>query len=722
MQKLQNCFDSIIQSIEQQKLKLTFDLLVKLLSQTQNQQLKEQLGSLKSTYKNMLYYLSENIKDPEIDKIHKILLRSLYKIADIALWQIKSANNNSIFYKQRRNYYFGIKNTSDELINALRIRSKNFLLKSQYKNDKKYIEEKENLNCKIFKKILLDDYWTTEEKNKWSKVIFNSSEKIISCLIITAITLNLLETFDERKAILLLETIQNKHNEISERALVGIILFLRKYNYRIHLYSEIIERLNCLAENPNFVKRVCYVLLQFISSKETEKITRKITDELIPEIIQKAGIKIRDNSKIQNLLNDNEISDKNPEWHRLIDESGIGEKLREISEWQIEGADVMHSSFTHLKNYTFFDEMSNWFIPFTTPSEAVDNQELMQLVNILKMSTFLCNSDKYSFYLSVSQMPENTRKIIVKQFSEEVNNMSSIKDEDFFSASQTVNYLTRQYIQDLYRFYKLHPEKQGFEDIFEFQPEFYNVPIIYQLVSNQNDLTIIGEYYFNKNHFEIAVDIYDKLLKNSPDKDILYQKKGYCLQMMGQLCASLNTYLKAELLNTDHFWTIKKIAYLYRILKNYKEALYYYKKAEQLSPENLSIQLNIGHCFFEIGEFENALKYYFKIEYLSENKEKVWNPIAWCSLLTGRYKQAIKFFNKIIEKTPTSADYINAAHVQLVMENIKEAIRLYRLAIYKENYSYEEFTRIFSNDISYLIKAGIKIKNIQLIIDACYLL
>lgn len=720
MHKIQNCFNNIIQSIEQHRLKSAFDLIVDLLSQVQNWQLQEQLGSLKSTYVSMLYYLSENIKDPESEKIYQILLRSLYQIVDIALWQIKSANNDSLFYKQRRNSNFSTTKTSDELINTLKIISKN-KLSSSHENIKKKILEKENLNCEIFQKIWIDDYWTTEEKNKWAKIIKYSNENILSCLIVSALTLNLLETFDEKKAILLLEITQNEHAEISERALVGVILFLRKYNNRIHLYAEIVEHLNCLAENSKFIRKICYILIQFISSKETEKITRKITEELIPEIIQKTGMKIGNKLKISNTLNETEISDKNPEWHNLVDELSIEEKLQEISEWQIEGADVMHSSFIHLKNYSFFKEISNWFIPFTTPIEALDDQELMQLVNVLKTSTFLCNSDKYSFYFSVSQMPENARKIMIKQFSVEASAMA-IKEKDFFDSSQIISYFTRQYIQDLYRFYKLHPERQGFEDIFEIQPEFYKVSFIYKLIGDENNLSIIGEYYFNKNYFEIAVDIYDKLLQSNPNKDILYQKKGYCLQMMGQFCASLNAYQKADLLNANYFWTIKKIAYLYRVLKNYKEALYYYKKAEQLNPKNLSIQLNMGHCYLEIGEFEKALKYYFKVEYLAENKEKVWNPIAWCSLLTGRYQQAMNFFNKIIKNNPTAMDYFNAGHVQLAIKNLKEAIYFYKLAIEKENYSYEEFVKIFSKDVSYFIKAGIKIKNIHFIIDACYLI
>jgi tetratricopeptide (TPR) repeat protein len=432
----------------------------------------------------------------------------------------------------------------------------------------------------------------------------------------------------------------------------------------------------------------------------------------------KISPKIGNRINLSELMNETGTDDKNPEWQNRIEKAGLQDKLQELSELQMEGADVMHSSFVHLKNYPFFNEPSNWFAPFTPPVEAIGDKDLMQLADVLMASAMLCNSDKYSFYLSVSQMPENYRKMMIGQFSKETDAVKEILKDNLQDETKMINYHARQYIQDLYRFYKLHPRRKDFDDIFEIKPEFYKVPLINQLIKDNDSLFIIGEYYFNKNYFEDAVDVFDMLLQVDPNNDILYQKKGYCLQMMGKPNEALNAYQKAELLNANSSWTIKKLAHCHRLLRQPQDALHYYKKAEQLNPDNLMIQLNIGHCYLELKNYDQALKYYFKVEYLIKNKEKAQRAIGWCSFLVGKYQQALDYFNKTIENNPTPVDYLNVGHVHLVLGNNKDAIRLYKLALEKGNYTFDEFVDIFSHDIPDLIVAGINEKDIPFVLDS----
>jgi tetratricopeptide (TPR) repeat protein len=724
-QETQKYFEEIMGSLEQKRLKHVFDLLQSLFSHLQNWQLQEKLNSLQDTYKMMLRYQIEGVNDPGREKVYRNLVRSVYQIADAAVLEIKSSNDNSLFYERRRACRYYVPETPGELIRTLEdILGKITLLNLLEEDDAEKIQrmkdlekQKENLGCKIFYAVWLSNAWTSDEKKQWSNVLNQPDLFSFPSLIITGITLNLLETFDEKKAVLLFETAQNKDEEIRERALTGIVLFLRKYNDRLYLYPEIKERLNLLAEDPKFIRRIRHILLQFILSRETEKITRKITDELIPEMVKispKTGNKIN----LSELMSEAGIDDKNPEWQSKIEKAGLQDKLQELSELQMEGADVMHSSFIHLKNYPFFSEPGNWFVPFSIPAEAIGNEELTRLSDVLAASTILCNSDKYSFYLSVSQMPENYRKMMIGQFSKETDNIKEILKEDLQDESKTINYRARQYIQDLYRFYKLHPARKGFEDIFEIKPEFYKVPLINQLIKDNDSLLIIGEYYFTKNYFEDAVDVFNMLLQTDPNNDILYQKKGYCQQMTGNQNGALDAYQKAELLNANSSWTIKKLAHCHRILRQPQDALHYYKKAEQLNPDNLTIQLNIGHCYLELKNYDQALKYYFKVEYLIKNKGKAWRAIGWCSFLVGKYRQALDYFNKTIESNPTSTDYLNAGHAHLALRNNKEAVRLYKLALEKGNHTPDEFIDLFSNDIPDLIAAGINEEDIPFILDS----
>ncbi|MDR2682519.1 MAG: tetratricopeptide repeat protein [Dysgonamonadaceae bacterium] len=726
-QEIQDYSDKITRSLEQKKGKQVFDLLHPLLAKLQNWQLHEQLQSLEETYQTMLHYLAEGMQDPSREKVYAGLIRSLYQITDTAIFQIKTANDNALFYERKRAYRLYVQETTAQLIAELEDKTGQMALLSLADGEEhipKWKEldlQKELLVRKLFYNVWVSDPWTNDEKNHWSSLLSTPPDaEHLPSLIVTGLTLNLLEVFDEKKAMLLLEAIQNANDEVRERALTGTVLFLRKYDYRLPAYPAICEHIRQLADDPKCIRKIRHILLQFILSRETEKITRKINSELLPELMKKMGSKGNIQTKLMDWMADTGLDEKNPEWQTIIEQSGLEDQFREISELQLEGADVMHSSFIHLKNYPFFNEPSNWFLPFTIPGGGIEDKLLARLAKVLENSTLLCNSDKYSFYLSVSQMPEMYRKRVIEQFSAESDALREIREEELPDASKTIDFRARQYIQDLYRFYKLHPRRNDFEDIFDRQPEFYQVPSINRLMEDQESLSIIGEYYFNKNYFEEANDIFDRLLQTDSNNDVLYQKKGYCLQILGKLEEALDAYQKAELLNANHSWTIKKLAHLHRILKHTKDALLYYKKAEQLNPDNLSIQLSIGHCYLELKEYEQALKYYFKVEYLTRNKEKAWRAIAWTSFRMGKYPQAEDYFHKLIESAPHFTDYLKAGHVQLASGRTKEAIRLYQSALEAGKQSPEEFAAAFAGDIPDLVEAGVAQENIPFILDCVF--
>jgi tetratricopeptide (TPR) repeat protein len=649
-------------------------------------------------------------------------LRAIYQVADAVQFQIRTKIDSSFFYERKRFYMQHFPETPDQMLHTLDdIMGKISLLSLLEEPDDnsewiQFERKKEQTIREVFYLILLSASWDAADHKRWSTALNNPEYPLmLSSLIITALTLNLLETFDEQKALLLFESAENENEEIKFRALTGIVLFLRKYDKRLYLYPAINNRLQHLAESAGFIKHIQHILLQFIFSRETEKITRRITEEIIPEMLKvspKFGHK-----KWEDWMSEPASNEPNPEWQNLIKEAGVEDKMIEISELQMEGADVMHSSFIHLKNYPFFTELSNWFLPFSILSDFMHDKEMRGLFKTLSKSGMVCNSDKYSLYLTIAMMPERERKIVMGQLSTESEAVREMLKEETITSSKRINTIIRQYVQDLYRFYKVHPGRKDFTDIFEAKPEFYQVPSIARLIGNKENLSIIGEFYFNKNYFEEAADIYTLLLKESPDNHVLYQKKGYCLQMLGYTKDALDVYLNAEVFDANNPWIIKKLAHCYRLLKQPEEALLYYKKAERMNPDNLSIQLNIGHCYLELKNYSEALKSYFKVEYLDKNKSKTWRPIAWCSFLTGKYEQAWEYFKKIMESNPNATDYLNAGHTQLALKNNKEAVRLYGLSVKHPENSQEKFMEAFANDIPDIVGAGVDAQDIPFILD-----
>jgi len=723
-QELKSLFQKITEALEQKHLKEVFDGVSLLLSNVSNWQLNEKFSEWQDNYKRMLLYLSEGVNDPEQEKIYTDLLRSVYQLTDQTIMEVKTCHFSSYPYELRRSLPFNVPETSEQLIDSMNDWVGKFTLldlmeagEEKIESCRKMDEEREEIEAKIFRKIWLSNLWNPEEHNRWLQVLNNKLFPQSSlCLIISAITLNLEEIFDERKAQVLLDACEHEQEELRQRALTGLLLFLRRYDKRLYLYPGINNRLQYLAEQKQFIKDVRYIIQQFIESKETEKITRIMKEEIIPGMMK---ISPRLNNKIQmdELFGETGFDEKNPEWHDLLEEAGLSDRLQEFTEMQIAGADVMLSSFIHLKDFPFFREIHNWFIPFVSSSLIMENPDISDFFKILFNSNLLCNSDKYSFYFSISQIPGSYKNRAKKYSADSGAIQEMLQEEMPDNPLNKIHPAARMYIQDLYRFYKLFPRHNDFDDIFETKPEFYKVPSIARFISDRESRTIIGEYYFQRNHFTEAADIFDNLLRDYPNDETLLQKKGYCLQMLGNLEEALSTYLKADLLNSNNSWTINKLAYCYRALKQPQEALEYYSKAAALNPDSMSIQLHIGHCYLELKNYSEALKCYFKVEYLSNGKEKAWRPIAWCSFLIGKYNEAMDYYTKILESNPNSIDYLNAGHVKLAMGKNKDALNLYRQALNMQDNSIEKFLESFTSDIPDLLQAGVKPENIPILLD-----
>ena len=398
--------------------------------------------------------------------------------------------------------------------------------------------------------------------------------------------------------------------------------------------------------------------------------------------------------------------------------------MEEFSELQMEGADVFMGSFAMLKTFPFFNELSNWFMPFfpgnpeITSSLDFSDPVNKHLVEAVSKAPILCNSDKYSFCFSIQSLPKENREFLMKGINAEMDQLKEIQeDEIILDPVKKAEFISNQYIQDLYRFYKLFPRKMEFEDIFNWRFDFHNKLAPGNILQEDAKvLRSIAEYYFAKNYFEEAVEIYNHLLTNEKTGE-LYQKIAYCHQKTGNFEKALEGYLKAELYEINQLWNVKKIALCYRYLKQPDKALEYYKAAEKIDPDSLNNHLNIGHCLLELDEYEEALKVYFKVEYLDPGNKKVWRPIAWCSFLSGKKEQAEKYLLMLIDNEPNKHDLMNMGHVQWSIGNRKEALDFYQKAISKDGFSEAEFLDVFEEDLPHMLKQGVDGEDVPIMLD-----
>lgn len=243
------------------------------------------------------------------------------------------------------------------------------------------------------------------------------------CLFVSAVTLSLMECFDLRKIMWLLDAYRHTNVNVSQRALVGAMIIFHIYRNRLTFYPELIKRVDLLEEIPWFIEDVARIYRQMLLCQETEKIDKKMREEIIPEMLK--NVSSMKNMRFGFEENDEENDDKNPDWEDAFEKSGLGDKLREMNELQLEGADVYMSTFAALKSYPFFREVHNWFYPFSKQQSNVF-KSLKQagnsgssLLDLILQSGFFSNSDKYSLFFTIHQLPKMQQDMMLSQLNEQ---------------------------------------------------------------------------------------------------------------------------------------------------------------------------------------------------------------------------------------------------------------------------------------------------------------
>lgn len=724
-------YESIGQNLASRKLKPAFDKIEKLIHDTGLVLYLDEWRNLEQTYNYMLKYTVEGIQDPERQKVYQKLIVSVFSLLDKIKEDYLLQSSPAIYYEKKRGFDRGALQKESLIAELEDYYLQKELVSLVDETEVQSASKKADAHAHQQKIVSLFYYvWSTAKFNNEDVTLlksFYNSELIAlpyKSLMVSGIFLSLLNHFDETKFELLFEAFDRDELEINQRALVALLVLFFKYDSRLPFYKTINSRFQLLNENPEFKKNLERVLLQLIRSKETEKIQKKISDEIIPEMI-KISPNLKDKINLDSLMDDSLGEDKNPEWEKIFEDSpGLMNKMEEFSELQMEGADVFMGSFAMLKMFPFFSEFANWFMPFFSNnpdiSLLVDEKDEVnaRFLKAIDSAPILCNSDKYSFCFSIQNLPAENREFMAEGMNAEMAQFNELQnDDELTEPGKKAGFISNQFVQDIYRFFKLHPRKADFDAIFDWRFDFHNKSIFGDLIGEDDRLMRnIAEYYFSKNYFEEAAEVFEQLLLREKSGE-LYQKLGFCWQKRGDFQKALEFYKKAELFELNQKWNWNKIALCYRNLKQPEKALEYYRQVENIDEDNLNIQLNIGHCLLELERFDEALKTYFKVEYLSPGNKKVWKPIAWCSFVSGKLEQAEKYFNKLIESEPNKHDLMNMGHVQWSLGKRKEALEYYKQSITQTEFTETEFFEVFEEDLPYLESQGINSEDVPIMLD-----
>lgn len=726
-QSIKEQHENIVNLLKEQRLKEAQTQLSAMLTACSDSSLHQRLIQAQTSYQYMLQYMRQGVNDPERDKLYLILQAETWDIAN----QAKANMLDGVSYRYYQTLHAANKRNEPIPLTTHLHTLENFeddmaicLLMPDYQQRLNELTNKvEETNRHLFLTTWGNTTWSKETAAQAQAYLTSQQLRPIDLsLFVSAVTLSLTECFDIRKCLWLIDAYQTTNPMVSLRALVGLVLTLYTHESQAALYPELTARLSLLSGEPAFRKDITHIYIQLLQSKETENVDKKMREEIFPEVMRSVNMMRGMKFGFEDPVEEN---DQNPDWEKALNDKTFNEKLRQMGELQMEGADLHYSTFASLKSTPFFSNPSNWFYPFDLQHPAIlklfgfNLKESNRLVKTLLQSGFFCESDKYSLCFTMTLLSPAQRSKMLEQFDQQLPEKMTDK-ENLKSIQEYANrreVISQLYIQDIYRFYKCSQRKNELRDIFKEELALHRLQLLKGALGQTEALTEAANFLFRKEHYTEALSIY-RLLADRHEADVdVWQKTGFCLQKEKRYHEAIEAYSKADILKPDHIWTLRHLATCHRQLRNYEQALEYYRKVEAIQPENLNLLFLMGSCLAELQHYDEALQYFFKMDFMESNCLKAWRAIAWCSLICGKTEQAARYYEKILNTDKTVAtDYLNAGHTAWIQGDTDRAATLYGQAL-SASEGTANFLEMFHKDREILIHLGIQRKGIPLMID-----
>lgn len=645
------------------------------------------VAQAESTYRYMLDYFSRGLADPGRGEMLASLRHEILDIAQKIDKDSAASDSPELYFSTLRmcrlrpasireviGKTVELKATADLALGAGRYPDSVMV---------QIVEEEE----KLFNILWTSDSLQANDYAAAESAVINASVPFTSAAVIVAAAgLSLMRYYSRDPLLLLISLAKASDHRISARALVCLILALGRWPKETADDVQVMDALKTLPDLDGMPERIRKTVMTIVRTRDTDRVSRKMQREVIPGLMQ-FGPDILKRLKESSEESSFSELEANPEWEELLRDSGLEEKLRELTEMQSDGADVMMVAFSNLKNFPFFRQIRNWMLPFTVQHPMLRSLHTVDddgVSSMLEMSGLMCDSDKYSFAFSLASMPSAQRGMMLSQMHAQTEQMKEqIRDLKALRAGGEFEEALTAFSRDLYRFHKLFPKRAEFFDPFAGALDFTALPVISDVLESTDDVAAVAEFYFKRGYYVEALPLLQTVARSSSSGPHIWEKIGFSLEKTSDVSHdAIEAYMKAQLFNPDSRWIARRLGICYRREGDYRNALEYLEMAR---PEDgafdRSLSLLIADTLMEAGKWDEALHELYRVDYEAPDDPEVIRRMARCAFRSGDLEKAGSLMDQISGIDMKEEDYRMMGHLAFLRKDLKEASRLYRLTV-----------------------------------------
>ena len=526
----------------------------------------------------------------------------------------------------------------------------------------------------LFSSLVIAPQWSRGDEEFYTSLLLSPTiDSNDACTLVGALLLNGLIEPDYHKFGTLLSVYEQATEEtLRQRALVALAFTMPRDVP--DLFPEYQEMATRFANNDATCQELLELQMQMVYSLNAEQDKDTIERDIMPGLMKNQGfrvtsrgIEMKEDDPMEDILHP-DAQDKAME--EL--EATIG-KMQDMEK---RGADVYFGGFSKLKRFAFFYTLSNWFMPFSPEHPAIvkalnKSKDASGVISKLMEHAALCDSDKYSFALGFASVYENLPQQIRELVQQ--NNVSEMMVTNVEQMSST--YIRRFYLQDLYRFFMLHPNRSELTSPFDrLQKEgkcFFRNYVYYSELLKQKASTLCR--FLLKHDYLDAME--DALIDDMDDfsflSGLLKHKRGDYEGSMVELRVALDD-------NPGDPAILKPLAYACYYNHEDEKAIEYYKQLTELDPDHSNAyELRIATILLEDEKVEESLNILYRLHFENEDDLRVRRALAWGLMLDKQLEQAQKHYEVLLEK-PKPEDILNAGYCEWFQGKITRAVELFK--------------------------------------------
>lgn len=584
-------------------------------------------------------------------------------------------------------------------------------------------EQHQQFMEQVFAYLLTDGQWTDSVANIVEEALLSPTIDLNDqLLMVSGVMLSAMRAFAFSKFRLLVNVYRKAVDEqLRQRALVGWVFTADRQAWQ--LYPEMKTLIAQLCDDEQCRKELVELQLQIIYCMSAEKDTLTIQQEIMPDLLKHSPLRITRNgieeveeNSLDEILHP-EASEQNME--------RMEERLKQMMDMQKRGSDIYFGGFSQMKRYPFFNQIANWFIPFSGQHPAVakiwnESKGKRFLHMFMNMGPF-CDSDKYSFIFTFEQVLSHIPQQMLEMVEKGEATPMPVGGEVASDEVKQPAFIRRIYLQNLYRFFKIHQHRADFSNPFSLTHPaciFFSNPLFGNTALEQH-AGEVAAFLLKQQLYKEAEQVLAIVGEGNRSAQYYQQMALIAQRLHNDSALAASHFREALALDANNVSLMKGLARALFAQGDYEASLQLYERIMLTQPDNASTELNAAVCMTRLERHEEALRLLYKLNYERADDSNVNRVLAWTLTANKQYEQAEKLYRKLTEGKAAAEDWLNYGFCLWFQKKIGPAIEAFaKCAVADSSTPIDIEKEITVTERDFISKHGIGNTEMLLMLDA----